>query len=352
MILWALRLSTLVTVGLALAMLWASPVTRLYVQNTGADLALALDRVLGEEFGQAWLDQTLTEALEQVPTNWVLAESALELGAQRDLRPSQEAATLLATATERDKNTLGQMSNCVACAAGDESCRLGDGLVCALGVELTPIGDARVLWNEGHAYANGEEVDDLSVALAGVGLAATVAIVASAGSSAPVKGGVAILRVARKAGSLSPALTARLTRLGSTLVNWQKLPRTPRAMLNKGAFQDALNPRVLAESTALVGDLDRIRRAVPAAGALALLPYIDNGQDARRVARLAEAAGAKSVAVMHRLGKARAMRLTAKLSRTGRTLVGLAAAIAAQVLALAAVLAQAVLSGVLRRFIR
>ena len=331
-----LRLSALGTLAVTLWLLASTPVARYYTANTATQLELSLDRALRRETDRAWLDGTLERALAQEPRDWVLIESALALAQDHGVQPSAEAAAAVLAARRQDKDPAGLAANCLACAMGDPLCRLDDGLACALGVELTPVGDARVLLAEGRAYAAGDEVDRVSVALAGMGLGATLAVVATGGAAMAVKGGVAVLRIARRAGRLSPALQSRLARIGGDLVDWQKLPARPAEMLDPAVYRAAVNGGALAAGTALVTQLDRLRRAVPAPHAVRLLGDIDSTADARRMADIAEVSGVRTVAVLHRLGKARAFRLTLRLSRTGRTLLALAAALGVQALGLLA----------------
>lgn len=330
-----LRLSSVATLGVTLWLLATTPVGQYYTENSAAQLGLALQRAM-RDVDQPWIDATLTGALEETPRDWVLIESTLELAQSEELQPGPEVAEAVRNAREEDKDLAGLAVNCLACAAGDASCRLDDGLACALGVELTPVGDARVLLTEGRAYAEGGEVDRVSVALAGVGLGATLAIVATGGAAATVKGGVAVLRIARRAGRLSAPLQARLARIGGDLIDWNRLPTSPAEMLDPAAYRAAINGSALAAGTALVTQLDRLRRAVPAPHALRLLGDVDSAADARRMAGIAEVSGVRTVAMLHRLGKARAFRLTLRLSRAGRTLLALAAALGAQALGLLA----------------
>lgn len=341
-----LRISTLCTLIWALVAVASTPVAAIYVEAGTGRIAAALDRALAAETDQQWLDRELAQALAAEPRDWVGINSVIAVADARGLHPAAPAAADLAAARARDQGGLGQAANCLACALGREGCRLADGLVCALGVELTPIGDARVIWRQGAAYATGADVDTVAVTLAVVGLGATAAVLVSGGASAPVKGGVAVLRVARRAGRLTPGLSAELARLGRGLVRWDRLPDTPRAALAPGAFRAMVDAPTLARANALSADLGRLSSAVPPGHALTLLGAVDGAADARRMSLLAAAGGERTVAAVRHLGKARALRLTARLGRAGRLLAGLALGLFGQVLALCAVLMQASL----RRF--
>lgn len=330
-----LRLSAVATLALSLWLLWQTPVAQYFRAATVPEVRLAIDRLSGRDFDQAWLDSTVSEALEASPIDWPLIESAQALGAGRGLGLSPAVADDLRGARAQQSTVQARAANCVACAAGDASCEMsGDGLACALGIELTPIGDIRVLLREGQAYARNQPVDDVSVALASVGLGATAAILISGGGSAAIKGGIALTRIARRAGHLTPALMARLSRLGARAIDWNKMPKTAAQALDPKAYRAAIRGGVLAAGASLFTDLDRMRQAVPAPQAFRLLRQIDTARDARRMALLTEGAGVRSLAIVQRIGKSRAFRLTIRLSRVGRTLVGLAIALGVQALAL------------------
>ncbi len=63
-------------------------------------------------------------------------------------------------------------------------------------------GDLRDLTIEGYHHLTGEEVDKVLVGLSTIGVVATGATIMTAGSSAPVKGGISLLKFVRKAGKM------------------------------------------------------------------------------------------------------------------------------------------------------
>ncbi len=343
-----LRISTLVTLAIAVTLIATTPPGRYLVEASADEIEAALATTLAREFDPDWLDQTLLAALAEEPVNWTLVDSVEAVANERGLEPGANAAEALATAKARDHSLHGQAQNCLICAAGGAECRLQDGLICAIGTELTPIGDARALIGEGIAFAQGDPVDQINVTLSAVGLGATMAILVSGGTSAAVKGGTAILKTARRAGKLSPGLQALLLRSGRTIIHWDRLPRTAGALLDPAAYRAALNMPVATRISALAADLDRLRRSVPLPHAMALLGQIDTAGDARRISRLAAVGGTRTVAVTLRLGKARTLRLTSRLSRTARNILGLTAALAAQAAALALLLIQGLATQALR----
>lgn len=343
-----LRISTVVTVAVTLWLAWTTPATRILIDAAEEQIAARLNVVLENEFDQEWLDQTLKTELLEYRVNWVLIDSAMEIASDKGMTPSPNIARGMAIATERDRGTVGLIDNCVACAAGEAQCRFADGMLCAIGVELTPIGDARVLIEEGQHYVLGVEVDGVSVTLATVGLGATLAILATGGSSLTVKGGAGLLKIARRAGRLTVGMKVLLVRIGRNIVKWDKLPSSPRRMLDPAAYRAAINMPVARVATSLAGDLNKTRTAMPLAHSLNMLRYMDTAGDARRIGMVSTLAGAKTIAITRRLGKARVLRMTARFSRAGRTLIGLSGVLIAQVLALASAIGQ----GLLARWLR
>ena len=334
-LLGVLRVATLLTAALGIAGWAATPPAAWLAERSVAQTRVALDRALSD-LDRGWLDRTVTAALDAQPPDWALIDSAR--AAAPGIAPSPDIAARLARAEARDRGALGLAANCAACAAGRPGCRMADGLVCALGVELTPAGDLRALARAAAARAMGRPVDRVDVALAGVGLGATALALGSGGAALAAKGGAALMRVARGAGRLTAGLEARLAHIGGALIRWQRLPRRPAAALDGAAWAAALHRPALAAGRALSADLGRLGRAVPPAHALALLGRVDTAAEARAMARLAEAGGVRTLAAVHRLGARPALRLTLRLSRTGRALAAIAAALAAQAMALAAAL--------------
>ena len=143
------------------------------------------------------------------------------------------------------------------------------------------IGDLRDLLHQGRQWAKDEEVDEVITALAAIGLAASAAQAASAvttvgtvGVAAPsvaaataVKGGVSLLKLARKANKLPPWLVqasreaAEQVTRGKTLdgvqdlfVDLYRLARHKGGVALLGTTTDALSLKRLARATDTFGD--------------------------------------------------------------------------------------------------
>ena len=156
--------------------------------------------------------------------------------------------------------------------------------------DLLVIGDIRDLANQAANFAQGEDVDEVITALASIGLVATGAQLASigatagtAGAAAPTvaasttaKGGIIILKTARKLGKLPPWLGKAIIKGAKTVKQTKKL--------------DAV--------TDLFNDVYRLAKT---RGGLKLLSKTTDAASLRRMAKLADTFGDQSAA-LYRIG--------------------------------------------------
>lgn len=304
----ALALWAAFTMAAALWALSHHPFATPFIERGTAEVSAALTRAMARDVTPEWLTPRLAAAtaednVDQITLLLDLAdEHAVPLAP--DLRAAAKAKV-----AEHD-GVWSTAKDCAACMADVSSCRslslIG---FCAIPFELSPAGDVHELWRQGENWISGEEVDELSAALAAVGLAATVVSLPSLGSSVPVKLGASTLRVARRVDALSPGMTRAL--------------RTAAREGGSGA-----------RLTAIATDVTRIAGATSPAEVLPILRLADNTDELARLARLSEAAGKdtrKSLAV---LGKARSLRMLHRLSDLMVATIGLTLAIAAQIGAL------------------
>jgi hypothetical protein len=138
-------------------------------------------------------------------------------------------------------------------------------------------GDVRDLAREGVRWARGEDVDKLMLGLAGFGLAATGAMVATNLGAAPARTGMTLLKAAARTGQIGPRLT-----------------RSLRSTVSAGKF---------VELTAATADIGRVHSRAGARAALAGLGTADDLGDLAKVRRLADANGRSTLAVLKTLGR-------------------------------------------------
>ncbi|TFL19390.1 hypothetical protein [Jannaschia formosa] len=313
-------------------MLSTNPLARPFVDRSTTELALALEarvaRVATAEWLQSALDGAVAEGDSERAAMFLSLADELGRPIYRD-----PAETLVA----RADSPLAQAAGCGACMADTARCESVRLLAaCAVPFELSPLGDLNALRRAGLAWGAGEEVDRVDAGLALLGLGATAAVLASGGSSASVKAGAGLLRMARRMGSLSPALARQL----DLPVRWAALPGYLRGTAR---LEDVTDTARLARIGALAREMEAVRRATSTPEALRLLRHVDGPEDAARLARLAEAAGPRTPQVMAVLGKSRAFRATLRLSRTAAATLALVWLTATQLAILLATRAGALL---------
>ena len=299
------------------------------------------DRLLAEVATPEALAERITTRLDESPRNWLALDALKDLAEERGIPLSDALRTRFAMSRASDHGALAQAQSCAACALDPAQCSLSQVMFCQAPIALTPIGDIAGITRAGMAYAAGDDVDGVDLALSVVGLGATAAVVASGGSSAFIKAGAGLAKLARRMGRLSPRLVAMATDAVRTGVDWATLP----SVRSVDELQAVIRTDAFMPLTATLADLERLRTATDTTTALHLLPLVDDAADARKLAVAAEALGPKTVGRAEMLGKARLLRATLRLSETSMTL---AASLAGLFLSLAGLIG----SGASRRLSR
>lgn len=292
------------TLGALVWTLQANPLAAPFVDRTGRDLALALEREVRREATVDWLTSELAAS--------VTAQDAERAAMLIALADDLERAVDTSAAEEmiaRHAGPLSRARDCAVCMADVAACRsMAHLTMCALPFELSPLGDLNALRRASIDVASGRDVDELDAGLAIIGLGATAAVLVSGGSSVTVKAGASLLRMARRIGSVTPTL-ARSLRLP---VRWSKLNAV---VAGTARVEDAVDARALARLRALAGDMGRVAAATSPAEALRLTRFVDTPEDAARLARVADVAGPRTTRTFAVLGKGRVFRATLRLSR-------------------------------------
>ncbi len=175
--------------------------------------------------------------------------------------------------------------------------------------DLFVFGDVRDVVREGKHLAMGEETDRLVLGLAAAGLAVTAATYVTVGGAGPVRAGLTLVKDARKVG-----------RLGEGLAEWAG--RSVREMVDTPALQEAVVSGSVLRPTESVGaikaafraekagalvrlakDVGRVTEKAGARGALDTLKVAEGPKDVARAARLAEAKGGETRAILKILGR-------------------------------------------------
>ncbi|MEP0708714.1 MAG: hypothetical protein ABJL17_09305 [Parvibaculum sp.] len=179
----------------------------------------------------------------------------------------------------------------------------------AMASDLTVVGDVRDISSEGTKLARGEEYSKMILGLSVVGLAATTATVATGGSGLPARIGVSILKVAKKAGTITAGFTRDVTRVLQEAMNFNKLGDTLRAvdLGNPAATRRAVTEYAdgvsMAKVTPILDDVAALERTAGPAETVRLMRYVDNTEDLARVSKMSGKLGTKTRGVIELTGK-------------------------------------------------
>jgi ATP-dependent protease HslVU (ClpYQ) peptidase subunit len=175
--------------------------------------------------------------------------------------------------------------------------------------DLFVFGDVRDVVREGKHLVMGEDTDRLVLGLAAAGLAVTAVTYVSIGSAAPVRAGLTLVKDARKVGRLGEGLAAWAGRSAREVVDTPMLQNAVASgsVLRPGETVSAIKAAFRAEKAgALVRlgkDVTRVAEKAGTRGAMDSLRIAEGPKDVARAARLAEAQGSKTRAIMKLLGR-------------------------------------------------
>jgi hypothetical protein len=267
--------------------------------------ALTRLQLAAPDIGNRW-QTAFREALEQEDLD--LAASLLALAETKGIVPDSAALARYQTAMTPAaivKRNAGQFY------AGATSGKAEDpaGLAGALAADLSGVGDIRDLVLEGHKIAKGEEPDELVLGLAAAGLVATGATLASLGLAAPARGGITTLKVAVRAGRISPPLRQHLTKVARDAIDRNRARQAARAAASldpsatRAALSSSIRPGAAREIGDMAGDLARVTTKAGIRSAQDALILARDPGDLRRLARLAESQGSATRAVLKLFGR-------------------------------------------------
>lgn len=241
--------------------------------------AALADLALEKSFGAAVANREIEAALEADDAE--LAQSFLDLAAERSVAVEPALAERVAqansAAASRRRTVKGFAQGFVSGEPNDAASLAG-----TVFGDLFVFGDVRDAVREGGRLARGEEADRLVLGLSAAGLAVTAGTYASLGAAAPARMGVSLMKAASRTG-----------RIGAKLARSLKLQKT-----------DSL--------VRFATDMGRVQSKAGSRAALDGLKHVDTPKDAARLARLAEAKGTKTRAILKLAGRG-ALTLTTAL---------------------------------------
>lgn len=287
-----------------------TPFAAITLQQTGAQLQASLARAVNAEATPERLAILIDNAVTN--TDREMADALIALADARDLTLPSDVLERHSALVDRLDNPFNRTADCVACMWDFDNCQsISQALWCKGPVILTPVDDVFVLTQAGIDAATGQEVDQLDVTLAVVGLGATGLVLVSGGSSYIVKVGAGALKVAKGMGKLPPALLRTLREAADVPVNWG---RVGDLTIGRAAVGDVVDMTRIAPLGRMAGDFGQIVTRTSPADGIRLLAHVDNGADMSRVARVTDAVGVDAPRTFEVLGKSRVFRIAARLS--------------------------------------
>ena len=270
------RLAVTLSLGVAALLVGATAVSLPGGIDAVRTIAAADDPVqlaelqLDKQFNAAVATREIEDAL--LANDHELARSFVELAAEREV----PLAPALKARVEAAEQYAAQPTSKLASFARGFITGKPEDVASAAGMltgDLFVFGDVRDVVRESWHGLRGEEVDKLVLGLAGTGLAVTAGLYASAGLAAPVRGGLSVVKAARRGGHL-----------GAPLVRLLKVET------REGIVQFA-------------GNLGKVQSRAGMRGALDGLKIAEHPKDVAKLATLAAAKGGKTRAIVKVLGR-------------------------------------------------
>ena len=140
--------------------------------------------------------------------------------------------------------------------------------------DLLVIGDVRDAAREGVRLYNGEQVDELVLGLACLGIAVTAGTYATWGAAAPARAAVTLVKAARKTGRISAPLGVAVGRAVSETIDTAAFRRAVTSVSLRDpavafrAARDAVKVEKASEISRMIGDVGRVQARAGTAATL------------------------------------------------------------------------------------
>lgn len=273
------------------------------------------DHALSKSFDAAVATREIESALAAGDAE--LAASFLDLARDRGVvMPDHliEQVTSANAASASALRAVGQFAHGFVVGEPDDMA----GLVGTVAGDLFVFGDVRDAVREGVRFASGEKADELILGLACVGIAVTAGTYATLAAGTPARAGLSLMKAARKSGRIGTEMAEGLGRSLREVVDG---PALRHAFASASLTRPAVAVRAAREAVKVekaqglvrfVGDVGRVQAKAGTRTALDGLKVSRTPRDMTRVARLAEAKGTQTRAILKLLGRG-AIALTAAL---------------------------------------
>ena len=274
------------------------------VQLAAADDPVKIsDRALDHSFDQRVAQREIQSALTAGDAD--LAQSFLDLARGRNVAVDPALAEKVKAASDAASSataTAGRFARGLLTGEPEDLAGLAG---TAVG-DLFVFGDIRDATREGTRLLTGQQADPLILGLAGVGLAITAGTYASLGTGTPARVGLSVVKAAKRTGRLSSQLGDWIGRTLRNVVDWSALSRASMTepALAVRAARDAVKLEEAGNLLEVVGNVGRVESKAGTQAALDSLKVAEGPKDMSRLARLAEASGNKTRAIVKLLGRA------------------------------------------------
>ena len=244
-----------------------------------------------------------------------LAQSFVDLAKAKDIPLPDDLQQRVAEAM-KDENSASHFARRFATGLVTGNADDAGSLSGTVAGDLFVFGDIRDVVREGKHLVMGEDTDRLVLGLATAGLAVTAVTYVSVGGVAPLRAGLTLVKDARKVGRLGEGLTEWAGRSAREMVDTPMLQEAVASstVTRPGQTVSAITAAFRAEKAGalvrLAKDVGRVSEKAGARGALDTLRIAEGPEDVARAARLAEASGGKTRALLKLLGRG-ALLLTA-----------------------------------------
>jgi hypothetical protein len=237
-----------------------------------------------------------------------LAQSFVELAASRRLALTEDQTRRVEEAVKA-AHSAAHLSTRFATGLVTGEADDFAGLSGTLAGDLFVFGDIRDVVREGRHLVAGEAADHLVLGLAAAGIAVTAVTYASVGGATPVRAGLTLVKDARKLGRIGEGLASWAGRSAREVIDTPALQRAaadasllrPRQTLT--AVKAAVRTDKAGGLLRFAKDVGRIGDKAGTRGAFDALKVAEGPKDVARAARLAEAKGGQTRAILKLLGR-------------------------------------------------
>ena len=305
-----LALVAMAVSGAALAAVWPrahEAAAILVAQDNPVELS---DLQVGSALRNKKSINVLTEQIEAALAahDTGLASSFVDLARSRDVSLPDDLVEKV-DAAAREENTTSHFARRFASGFVTGNADDVGSLSGTVAGDLFVFGDIRDVVRESKHLVMGEDTDRLVLGLATAGLAVTAATYVTVGGAAPVRAGLTLVKDARKVGRLGEGLTEWAGRSAREVVDTSMLQQAVdkgsivRPVQTVSAISAAFRAEKAGALVRLAKDVGRVSEKAGTRGALDTLKIAEGPEDVARAARLAEASGGKTRAILKLLGR-------------------------------------------------